>query len=129
LVGGSCISLTDFNSDFGKGYIQNQLANQITYYDFINKTDTTKPLVETSDVFNTNFAQAALRCKIESDPKACQVLANLCVLQLYNEQSLACKLFNQIALDREDKNPKPNTFTELGWVPGMPWLYYDQTPK
>lgn len=69
---------------------------------------------------------------MKADPQQCQVLANLCVLQLYNEQTLACKLFREIMIDREDSNQKPSKATyiyqELGWVPDLPWLYYDQTP-
>jgi hypothetical protein len=40
------------------------------------------------------------------DPKQCQVLANLCVLKLYNESSLECKLFREVMLDKEDANSK-----------------------
>lgn len=57
------------------------------------------------------------------------MLANLCVLKLYNESSLECKLFREVMLDREDANAKgPETleaYTALGWTPGLPWLYYD----
>lgn len=131
--GNSCVLLSEYNSDFGKGYIQNILASQITYQDFVNKTDESKPVVENSDVFNQLFAKAALGCKFQSDPQQCQVLANLCVLQLYNEQTLACKLYRMILMDREDapQQVKSNStyYADLGWTPGLPWLYYDQTPK
>lgn len=38
-----------------------------------------------SDVFSYFYYQSAVGCKIEKNQKQCQILANLCVLQLYNE--------------------------------------------
>ena len=37
------------------------------------------------------------QCKYESIPEACQTLANLCVLQLYNEATEACTAYKDIA--------------------------------
>ena len=54
----------------------------------------------------------------------CQVLANLCVLQLYNEDTIACRLFRD--LQRNEANPSVQEpfYDDEGWREGLPWLYY-----
>jgi hypothetical protein len=89
-------------------------------------------ITQSSDVFSQFYAESAAGCKLNQDPKQCQVLANLCVLKLYNESSLECKLFREVILDIEDANAQGpqnlKDYEELGWTPGLPWLYYDQSP-
>ena len=47
----------------------------------------------TSDVFKHYYYQSAIGCREYEDQRMCQILANLCVLNLYNEGTVACKLF------------------------------------
>ena len=62
--------------------------------------DEVTTVAETSDVFVQFYYQSAVGCKYEKDQKQCQVLANLCVLQLYNEWTQACLLFKQLMADQ-----------------------------
>lgn len=68
------------------------------------------------------YATAAYRCQHYGRPEdsvQCQILANLCALQLYNDQSVPCQTFQNIILARGNNivNGVSN------WGLGMPWLY------
>ena len=69
------------------------------------------------------FVKAAAECKYYGGPqdsRACQILANLCVLQLYDTSAGACAAFQSIQADRG------TVFINsiMGWNAAMPWLYY-----
>ena len=49
--------------------------------------------VANSNTFSYLFLDAAVGCNSNKDPAKCNTLANLCVLQLYNEQATVCQLF------------------------------------
>ena len=57
------------------------IAKSITYYSVLNQDNqlVTKNLPY-SDTFNYFYYYASIGCWKDSDPQACQVLANLCVL-------------------------------------------------
>ena len=59
----------------------------------------------------------------------CQILANLCVLNLYNERTVACKLFQQLQKDETELSDQVTFYKDEGWKEGVPWLYYKQTPQ
>jgi len=42
------------------------------------------------------FLGAALGCKEFNNPQSCQLLANLCVLNLYSDIAPSCKLLNEL---------------------------------
>ena len=46
--------------------------------------------VANSNTFSYLFLDAAVGCNSNKDPAKCNTLANLCVLQLYNEQATVC---------------------------------------
>ena len=80
----------------------------------------------TSSTFRHYFVRVATQCKYyggsEEDSAACQVLGNLCVLQLYDASSIACSTFLSIlSSDRRDANTVHGV---QGWGVGMPWLHY-----
>ena len=82
----------------------------------------------TSDVFKHYYFQSAVGCRENNDQRMCQVLANLCVLQLYNERTIACKLFRD--LQKEGRiSAQGRFYQDDDWKAGLPWLYYDQTPQ
>ncbi len=64
-------------------------AKRISYQIGTNKVD------QTSAPMEHLYLKNAVGCTVYKDIKSCQSLANLCVLNLYNEQSLPCILFNQ----------------------------------
>lgn len=69
------------------------------------------------------YTQAATRCSYYRGPediKACEVLAHLCTLQLYDDQSTACSTYQSITLGRGINYVSNVT----NWVTGMPWLYF-----
>jgi hypothetical protein len=63
--------------------------------------------------------KSGFRCLKERNIKACQILANICVLQMYNLQLVPCQLYkfiNDLQPAQRNKN--------LGAKENMPWLYY-----
>ena len=75
-----------------------------------------------SITFEHYYVKSAVRCKYYSGPEDmeyCQALANLCVLQLYNDQTSACATFLDIMNERSgDVNDVIN------WQTSLPWLYF-----
>jgi len=59
----------------------------------------------------------------------CQILANLCVLQLYNEKTMSCKLFQELQKKQTALNIQEPFYKDEGWKLGLPWLYYSNTPQ
>lgn len=117
-----CVSVAD-QSQLANGYPL-EYARQITYHSVldINNQITTKSL-SYSDLYNYYYYYAAIGCWKENDPTKCQILANLCVLQLYNEQSTVCQFFEYLVEDTG--KPLANSYyNDKGWVDGLPWLYY-----
>ena len=77
--------------------------------------------------FSHYFVKAAAECKYfggAHDAKACQILANLCVLQLYDHSAGACQAFQAITRSRGNDF----TYSVLNWAAGMPWLFYSGGP-
>ena len=71
------------------------------------------------------YAKAAAECKYfggASDIRACQTLANLCVLHLYDTSFGPCKTFQDIGLNRIG-----TTNEVLNWDSAMPWLFMSST--
>jgi meckelin len=72
------------------------------------------------------YALAATRCKYyggANDQRYCQILANLCVLQLYDARTYPCSVFQAISELRSSTTEEVST-----WPLSMPWLYY-RTPS
>jgi meckelin len=69
--------------------------------------------------FDQLFLASAVYCNNGNDPRACQALANLCVLQKYELTSSACAAFQQIAAT---KVSILNGFST--WKSNMPLLYF-----
>ena len=69
------------------------------------------------------YLQAVSRCQFYGTPEDnvyCHQLANICVLQLFSDTSLACNAHKQIIIQRGI-----NTFDSVSnWVTGQPWLFF-----
>lgn len=73
--------------------------------------------------FRNYYVEAAAKCKFFSGTDSvryCQILANLCVLQLYNNNAQVCvnHLENVISRGLSVVNDIEN------WVLGQPWIYF-----
>ena len=82
-----------------------------------------------SDVISHYFQWSAYMCGEESFSsveelsgevqEACQTLANMCVMQLYDLGADVCDKYEAIMNARDDGEYQDS------WMKGMPWLYYD----
>jgi meckelin len=115
--GNSCIpqsdtTLSSESSSFIVTYPALQTANGIAPY-----------TLTVSSTFQYFYLDSAYNCKTIKDPVSCQILANLCVLELYSFKSDICKLYRQITASR------PNTTIDDGWREGMAWIYYERNAE
>ena len=118
----SNIDVQKLNAGFPLTY-----AQQITYSYLLDVNDQrTSTTLAYSDLYNYYYYYSAVGCWIDEDPAKCQILGNLCVLQLYDEQATVCQLFEYITASRTEVN---TFYNDAGWVDGMPWLYYEQAPS
>ena len=107
----SCVLTTQASSFL---QIEN-LASNVKYY------DTVTTLISTTMLHY--FTKAATHCQHyggSQDIQQCEILANLCALQLYDDQSTVCATYISITTKRGNDYQ----FNVLNWVKGMPWLYY-----
>ncbi|KAL9644222.1 hypothetical protein ABK040_005683 [Willaertia magna] len=100
-------------------------ASSLTYTQVFENSRSGSASTETikSYFFYQNFYRAAANCQQFSEAKSCQLLSNLCVLQLYDESTPACKMYFSI-LDTI-KQDRTNGFQ--GWKDGLPFLKYQGT--
>lgn len=52
--------------------------------------------IASSDTIDYLYLKSGYECMKYSTPISCQILANLCVLQLYDQNNPICKLYNYI---------------------------------
>lgn len=98
-----------------------QAAASITYKMVVTGTSGGAAATATtvlSDTFTRSFTSAALQCQEQSNGTACQAVGNLCVLDLYDVNSEACKFFADTARQRTVVNSISQ------WSAHMPWLYF-----
>jgi meckelin len=79
----------------------------------------------TSYPFVYYYRYSAVQCLLQQNRTACQILANLCVLQKYYSNSAACQEFNNIATPLA---PSSRGFGQsgiaYGWHDSLPLLYF-----
>ena len=76
-----------------------------------------------SSTISHYFIKAATHCQYfggSKDIQSCNILANLCALQLYDDQSTVCSTYLSIIASRG----AVYIDNVANWVTGMPWLYY-----
>jgi hypothetical protein len=104
--------------------------NNLVFYHTLGKGKSVE-----SALFKDLYIEALVGCKTGKNPRQCQVLANLCTLQLYDMQRPACKEFDRIVNGkvkgkkrRESRRAK--TYDTKEWKRNMPWLFYgNKKPK
>jgi hypothetical protein len=86
-AGSTCFSSSDFST-----YLlstENIITSEIYYRPDISNA---YQLSLVSDYVFANYYAAAIGCLKYKDIGSCQAFANLCVMNLYNENQLVCKL-------------------------------------
>ncbi|CAG9313152.1 unnamed protein product [Blepharisma stoltei] len=73
-----------------------------------------------SDTFSYFYLHSARDCQ-NGYIKACQALANLCVLQMYNLKTNVCQMYQQLGKGKEQMP------SDSGWIKEVGWLYYGRT--
>ncbi|OQS06005.1 transmembrane protein [Thraustotheca clavata] len=96
-----------------------QKSTQVTYQDFSNSLTMTF----TSALMEHYFLSSAINCYYysnEDSNTACQVLGNLCVLQMFDPTTSACALLQQLAASSR----LTTTNGMSGWSNTLPFLLY-----
>ena len=128
--GDSCVTVEQRTELIGDGFIENSLEFKVEYNNVKQlDRDGSQTIAQYSDVFDYFYLQSAVGCRFNDDQRMCQVLANLCVLQLYNEKTLACKLVRDLQKLQTTPSIQEPFYEDEGWRLGLPWLYYSQTPQ
>ena len=112
----SCVLTADY--DRLKTVYPENLAISMTYMD-----DTEFSLASIG--IQNYYVKAATECYNYRGPQdlpACQTLANLCVLVLYDPTHTICKLFRTIQTSRS-----AYVNNREGWSNTLPWLYYEES--
>ena len=81
-------------------------------------------VVSNSDTFQQLYTKAAIGCKQFNQIQQCQILSNLCVLNLYRGDSNVCRLVKEI-INKLPLNTN-KYYSDDGYKQGMPWIYYMQ---
>ena len=103
-------------------------ARLLTWYDVQEPGGATKTVTGADSILHGHwFEWAAVTCWAwagERDNPACATLAHLCVLQLYDDSTAACRLFTSIANTRGGA-----VHGWAGWASTLPFLYYSASPS
>mmetsp|Transcript_12006 Transcript_12006/g.41630 ORF Transcript_12006/g.41630 Transcript_12006/m.41630 type:complete len:1071 (-) Transcript_12006:2610-5822(-) len=107
-------------------YTPSQYGQQ-TFNDVIDVDGsiTTSMSVAKSQPFLKYFLQAAVQCQNNQKWEACQTLANLCTLQLFDTTAPSCATFQTYV--SASTISKVHGFN--GWQAYYPWLFYEDTSR
>eukprot|EP00286_Rhodomonas_abbreviata_P022215 CAMPEP_0181293250 /NCGR_PEP_ID=MMETSP1101-20121128/2965_1 /TAXON_ID=46948 /ORGANISM="Rhodomonas abbreviata, Strain Caron Lab Isolate" /LENGTH=1131 /DNA_ID=CAMNT_0023397825 /DNA_START=397 /DNA_END=3793 /DNA_ORIENTATION=- len=97
------------------------------YFDVLDaeKSRTDTVTVDRSVPHMHHFLEAAVRCQDSRRIESCHALANLCALNLYDNEAPACVL-----LERYIKSEVIDDVHGFqGWHQGYPWLQYESPPR
>jgi hypothetical protein len=96
------VTKIDLDKLFDEGFLPED-KDTVYYENLVNSKGALPPdSMAGSDIFRQFFVAAAVGCKYNNDPKSCQTVANLCIMQLYNERSNACKLLKSVSANAPD---------------------------
>lgn len=120
--GNTCVSTAE--SEAIESRYPLETARNVIYSDHESGDGMGTYALSASDTFTYYYLQAARNCSDYESVQGCQVLANLCVLQLYSEESTVCKLYQSIMSTRTIVE---NPASDSGWRENMPWIYYQSS--
>jgi hypothetical protein len=73
---------------------------KVKYDDLLSSTGARTTSTFDSDFFSDNVYAAIVGCQSNNNITFCEKLANLCVLQMYDQSSVACAAYIKIAQSR-----------------------------
>ena len=78
-----------------------------------------------------NFlSNATVMCYAEGSSEACNSLANLCVLSMFQRESNPCKIYDALVELRSSQQYWSQEIKpKVGWSYTLPWLYYEERPR
>jgi hypothetical protein len=95
-AGDTCVSITD--SQYITTNFPVNIAKSMTFSneEGVDKDKDGTITIASSDTIDFLYLKSGFDCLKNSTPKSCQTLANLCVLQLYDQNNPICKLYTYI---------------------------------
>jgi hypothetical protein len=95
-AGDTCISISD--SQFITSNYPVNIAKSLTFNneETLDKNIDGTLTIASSDTIDYLYLKSGFECLKFSKPTSCQTLANLCVLQLYDQNNPICKLYSYI---------------------------------
>eukprot|EP00002_Diphylleia_rotans_P006005 TRINITY_DN1526_c0_g1_i3.p1 TRINITY_DN1526_c0_g1~~TRINITY_DN1526_c0_g1_i3.p1 ORF type:complete len:900 (-),score=134.68 TRINITY_DN1526_c0_g1_i3:567-3266(-) len=94
-------------------------SSLVTFRDIISNSNNRQSLTVESQTFRILFLTSYIQCKNSKDLAACQILGNLCALQMFDKSTSACDAYIQHAAELIGTNPNFST-----WPATLPWIYY-----
>jgi len=95
-AGDKCIPISDSQKIISDYPINIAKSIQYTNVETIDKTVDGISSVASSDTFDYLYLKSGYDCLKRTNMLSCQTLANLCVLQMYDQTNPVCKLYNYI---------------------------------
>lgn len=121
---GSCVKSADITDIISQYPLEN--ARTVVYNFVETNSGLSKVTLQASDTFSHFYIKSLRDCSNTQQIEACQNLANLCVLQLYNEETAICQVYKYIQNTRELASadvPDP------GLKENMAWIYYENNAE
>ena len=117
-----CVDTTDYSTTTSS--YNPATSTSVTYDPVETGSGTTTGTVSSSDTFGYLLPEALYKCLKYQDSKQCNILANLCVYQMYKETEAPCLAFKNM---QTSITSQQNDFYDSGWRLNLPWLYYAAT--
>ena len=87
-------------------------------------------VVDNSAALVNFLPNATTLCYEAGDRRACNSLANLCVLSMFQRESNACQLYEALVTERARQQYWAEAIKpKVGWSLTLPWLYYEDGPR
>ena len=120
------VSLSEITAQYSPNVAAAMQYNDVRSRDSDSAVSLTNPTISSIYIYNY-FGHAATNCFVLKDRRACQTLANMCVLQKYHQGSTACQAFHAV---QSTVTTWEHGFVGVnlvapqdGWKTAMPYLY------
>lgn len=89
--GGTCVSISESQTITSNYPVNSAKTIQFTDEELQNSSDGT--ITINSDTIDYLYLNSGYQCLKDVNSRYCQILANLCVLQMYDQTNVVCKLY------------------------------------